>query len=177
MHSNIMAVLCGIVPKEQQKELLKRIVSNKGITQTTLYFDFYLARAMNQAEAGDLYFDLLSKWKDLLKLGVTTFPEGVSRSECHAWSASPNFEMLATFAGIQPQVAGFKKVLVRPLLQKLDKVSGSVAHWAGKIEVSLEKKGKQLTGTIVLPPGITGRLEWEEKVMELKPGENKVQVN
>ena len=176
-HSNILAVLCGLMPREEQVDLLRRIVDNKGITQTTLYFDFYLGRAMNQAWAGDLYFDLLSKWKDLLKLGVTTFPEGVSRSECHAWSASPNFEMLATFAGIQPQVPGFKKVLVRPLLQKLDKVSGSMAHWAGTVDVKLEKKGKLLTGTIILPPGITGRLEWEQKVIELKSGENKIEVD
>ena len=176
MHANILAILCAMVPKEQQAELSKRIVSNKGIVQTTLYFDFYLARAMNQAGAGDLYFDLLAKWKDLLELGVTTFPEGVTRSECHAWSASPNFEMLATFAGIQPQVQGFKRVLVQPRMQKLDKVSGSVAHWAGKIEVTLEKKGKKLSGKIILPPGITGRLEWEELVVDLKSGENKIDI-
>ena len=175
-HSNILAVLCGMIPKEEQAALLKRIVSNKGITQTTLYFDFYLARAMNQAGAGDLYYDLLSKWKDLLKLGLTTFPEGVARSECHAWSASPDFEMLATFAGIQPQVPGFKKVVVRPLMQKLDKVRGSIPHWAGPLEVSLEKKGKQLTGTITLPSGITGRLEWGQKVVELRSGENAIKI-
>lgn len=175
-HSNILAVLCGMIPKEEQAALLKRIVSNRGITQTTLYFDFYLARAMNQAGAGDLYYDLLSKWKDLLKLGLTTFPEGVARSECHAWSASPDFEMLATFAGIQPQVPGFKKVVVRPLMQKLDKVRGSIPHWAGPLEVSLEKKGKQLSGTVTLPPGITGRLEWGQKVVELRSGENTIKI-
>ena len=80
-------------------------------------------------------------------------------------------------SGIQPQAPGFKKVLVRPLLQKLDKVSGSMAHWAGTVDVKLEKKGKQLTGTIMLPSGITGRLEWEQKVVELKSGENKIEVN
>ena len=164
------------MPKEEQAPLLKKLVTNKGITQTTLYFDFYLARAMNQAGAGDLYLDLLSKWKDLLKLGLTTFPEGVARSECNAWSASPDFEMLATFAGIQPQVPGFKKVIVKPLFQKLDWVRGSIPHWAGTLDVSLDRKGKQLIGTITLPPGITGRLEWGQGVMELKPGENTVQM-
>lgn len=176
MHANILAILCGIVPRDQQVDLLKRIISNKGIVQTTLYFDFYLARAMNQAGAGDLYLDLLSKWKNELKMGVTTFPEGVTRSDCHAWSSSPNFEMLATFAGIQPQVFGFKRVLIQPRLQKLDKISGSMAHWAGKLDVTLEKKGKRLSGKIILPPGITGRLEWEDKVVDLKEGENKIEI-
>jgi alpha-L-rhamnosidase len=174
VHSNVLAVLCGMMPKEEQAPLLKKVISTKNITPTTLYFDFYLARAMNQAGAGDLYYELLSKWKDLLKLGVTTFPEGVARSECHAWSASPDFEMLATFAGIQPQMPGFKKVIIRPLLQKLDWVRGSIPHWAGILDVSLDRKGKQLIGSVTLPPGITGRLEWGQSVLELKSGENSI---
>ncbi|MCU0368624.1 MAG: alpha-L-rhamnosidase N-terminal domain-containing protein [Cyclobacteriaceae bacterium] len=176
MHSNIMAVLCGLVPRDEQKFFLKRITEAKDITPTTLYFDFYLARAMNQAEVGDQYMDLLFKWKKLLSQGLTTFPEGVDRSECHAWSASPNFEMLATFAGIQPFVPGFKKVLIKPQLQKLDRVKGTIPHWAGNLEVTFEKKGTTLTGVVTLPKDITGRLEWNGKVIELKSGENKINV-
>lgn len=176
MHSNILALLCGMVPREEQAEFVKRVVENKSITRTTLYFDFYLGRAMNLAQAGDQYFQLLNQWKDLLELGLTTFPEGVSRSECHAWSASPNFEMLATFAGIQPQTPGFKKVLVRPQLQALQRVTGKIPHWAGELSVEFEKKGNQLTGNVTLPPTITGRLEWNGKVVELKSGSNVVVV-
>lgn len=176
MHSNIMAVLCGMVPKAEQWDFVKRIVETKDIIPTTLYFDFYLARAMNQAQAGDLYMDLLTKWKELLSLGLTTFPEGVDRSECHAWSASPNFEMLATFAGVQPLTPGFKRVLVRPLMQSLDQVKGSIPHWAGDLQVDFRKTGKQLMGTIILPQGITGKLDWNGKMIELKSGENKISV-
>ncbi|MEQ1588457.1 MAG: alpha-L-rhamnosidase C-terminal domain-containing protein, partial [Cyclobacteriaceae bacterium] len=104
-------------------------------------------------------------------------PEGVDRSECHAWSASPDFEMLATFAGIQPQTPGFKKVIIRPLLQKLESVKGSIPHWAGELAVDFQKSGNQLTGTVTLPATITGRLEWNGKVVELKSGDNKILVN
>lgn len=176
MHSNILAILCGMLPREEQEKLLKRIVSNKGITQTTLYFDFYLGRAMSQAGAGGLYYDQLSKWKDLLKLGLTTFPEGVSRSDCHAWSASPDFEMAATLAGIEPQLPGFKKVLIRPQLQKLARVEATVPHWAGEIKVTLEKKGEGLVGSVKLPDGINGRFEWGGVVVDLVPGENVIRV-
>lgn len=176
MHSNIMAVLCDLVPDDEQKFFIRRITEMSDLTPTTLYFDFYLARAMNKAGAGDQYMDLLVKWKSLLMLGLTTFPEGVDRSECHAWSASPNFEMIATFAGIQPIVAGFKKVLIKPQLQKLDKVKASLPHWAGNLEVNLDKKGTGLTGIVILPKEITGRLEWNGKLIELKPGENKINV-
>jgi hypothetical protein len=176
MHSNIMAILVGLVPQPEQRNFVKRIVETKELTPTTLYFDFYLARAMNQAQTGDLYMNLLSKWKSLLTLGLTTFPEGVDRSECHAWSASPNYEMLATFAGVQPAAPGFKKVVVRPLMQSLEKVQGSIPHWAGDLQVDFVKKGNQLTGKVILPKDITGRLEWNGKVMELKSGENNISV-
>jgi len=177
MHSNILAVLCGMVPKEEQPDFVNRIVETKNITKTTLYFDFYLGRAMNQAQAGDLYLNLLDHWKDLLNVGLTTFPEGVDRSECHAWSASPDFEMLATFAGIQPQTPGFKKVLIRPLMQKLETVAGNIPHWAGELSVDFQKSGTQLSGKVTLPTSITGRLEWNGKVVELKSGENKILIN
>ncbi len=176
MHSNIMAVLCGMMAKDDQEKLLRRIVSNRGITQTTLYFDFYLARAMSQAGAGGLYYDMLSKWKDLLNQGLTTFPEGVSRSDCHAWSASPDFEMAATLAGVEPQAPGFKRVIVRPQLEKLTSVEAQVPHWAGEIRVVFEKKGKSLSGSVKLPPGINGRLEWGEKSVELVAGENLIKL-
>jgi len=174
MHSNILALLCGMVPRDEQKEFIRRIVQAKDITRTTLYFDFYLGRAMNLAQAGDQYHQLLGQWKDFLNVGLTTFPEGVSRSECHAWSSSPNYEMPATLAGIQPLTAGFNKVLVRPLLDNLQFVKSSMPHWAGELSLELKKKGNQIEGKISLPPGITGRLEWGGKTMELKPGVNTV---
>ncbi|MBN8577603.1 MAG: alpha-L-rhamnosidase [Cytophagales bacterium] len=174
MHANILAILCGMIDRPEQADFLKRVTEDKTLIPTTLYFDFYLGRAMNVARAGDQYLGLLRQWKELLNLGLTTFPEGVTRSECHAWSASPNFEMLATFAGIQPQTPGFKKVLIRPLLQSLQSVKGVVPHWAGEIAVEFEKRGVQLKGSVTLPAGISGRLEWNGKVYELKSGFNSV---
>ena len=153
-----------------------KISDDQSITKTTLYFDFYLGRAMSKAGAGDQYYDLLDKWKDLLKLGLTTFPEGVDRSECHAWSASPDFEMLATFCGIESDAPGFEKVLIRPQLQSLSKVQGSIPHWAGNLEVIFEKKGEGLSGKVILPKGITGKLVWNLKTMELREGENNIRL-
>jgi len=176
MHSNIMAVLCDMIPTADQKDFIKRMVEAKDIIPTTLYFDFYLARAMNTAEAGDLYLNLLSQWKDLISLGLTTFPEGHPRSECHAWSASPNFEMLASFAGVQPAAPGFKKVAIKPLMQSLDQVQGNIPHWAGMLRVDFKKNGNQLTGKVILPDEITGSLEWNGKSLQLKSGENTISI-
>jgi len=115
------------------------------------------------------------KWNMLLDLGPTTFPEGVNRSECHAWSASPNFEMPALFAGIQPASPGFKTVRIQPQPGNLKAIDASVAHWAGELKVRVTE---QTTGTrfeIELPPGITGFLIWKEKRIPLRPGPNRLE--
>ncbi|MFN8342056.1 MAG: alpha-L-rhamnosidase N-terminal domain-containing protein [Cyclobacteriaceae bacterium] len=176
MHTNILAILCGLVPDKAQTDMIKILVNDNSITRTTLYFDFYLGRAMNQAGAGDLYLQLLDKWKSLLNLGLSTFPEGVERSECHAWSASPDYEMLATFCGVQPDAPGYEKVVIKPLMGSLTSVKGVVPHWAGKMEVDLTRTKDGVKGRIVLPPGITGKLLWENREIPLRAGAQAIDV-
>lgn len=176
MHSNILAVLCGMVPAGEQAGLLKRIVEDTSLTRTTIYFDFYLARAMNRAGAGDQFYNLLGSWKDLVKLGLTTFPEGGERSECHAWSAGPNFEMLATFCGIESAAPGFEKVKINPQFGSLTKVEGTVPHWAGPLTVSFQRAGTKLSGRVILPKGTSGQLLWNQKTLPLREGENKIEL-
>jgi hypothetical protein len=48
-------------------------------------------------------------------------------------------------------------------------------HPRGIIELDLKNKGGKLTGRIVLPAGINGRLVWEEKQGPLTELENKIQ--
>ncbi|UZJ65070.1 hypothetical protein OKW96_01940 [Sphingobacterium sp. KU25419] len=42
----------------------------------------------------DSYTDQLEPWKDMLALGLSTFSENPdpTRSDCHAWSSSPNYD-------------------------------------------------------------------------------------
>jgi hypothetical protein len=84
--------------------------------------------------------------------------------------------MLATFAGVQPSAPGFKKVSIKPQLQSLDHVNGTIPHWAGDLQVDFVKKGNHLTGKVVLPKDTSGKLEWNGKVIDLKPGENNISV-
>ncbi len=57
--------------------------------------------------------------------GLTTFaeweerPNDPPRSDCHAWSASPNIEIFRTVLGMDSAAPGFSRVSVRPNLGKL----------------------------------------------------------
>jgi len=66
-----------------------------------------------------------------------------SRSDCHAWSSSPNFEVFRTVLGIDTAAPGFEKVRIRPFLGTLERASGSIPHPKGEVAVTLDRTGLQ----------------------------------
>ena len=99
-------------------------------------------------------------------------PGNPSRSDCHAWSSSPNFEVFRTVLGIDTAAPGFRRVRVRPFLGALERVSGSIPHPRGEISVKLERTGKILRADIALPPGVTGEFVWSGVQRPLRSGPN-----
>ena len=131
---------------------------------------------MNAAGAGDRYLDMLGEWRAQLARGMTTWAESPepSRSDCHAWGASPNFELFRTVLGIDSGAPGFKSVLIRPFLGKLDQASGSIPHPRGQIAVSLARREGKLHAAVSLPPGVSGEFAWQGQKRALKPGANEM---
>ncbi|MFB3904832.1 MAG: alpha-L-rhamnosidase C-terminal domain-containing protein [Acidobacteriota bacterium] len=175
-HVNILAALEDVITGRERRELLRRVLADTSLIPATMYFRHYLARAMNKAGLGDLYLDNLGLWKDMIDLGLTTWAEKPDpvRSDCHAWSASPNYEFLATVAGVEPREPGFRSVLVRPHLGSLPWVKAKIAHPKGIIEVDLKKENANLAGTVILPEGVSGRFESGRKRLALRPGKNTI---
>jgi len=112
----------------------------------------------------------------MLDRGLTTFaetvdrPGGSSRSDCHAWSASPNIEIFRTVLGVDSAAPGFRRVSIRPHLGKLRRAGGSVPHPNGAVEVRIDGQAV----TVVLPPGISGNFEWRGVRRDLTPGANSI---
>ena len=123
---------------------------------------------------GDRYLEQLEPWRQILKNGLTTWAEKAdpSRSDCHAWGASPNFELLRTVAGIDSMAPGFARVRVAPNLGKLTQVHARMPHPKGDIDVLLVKRGAKLTADVELPAGITGEFEWAGAKRRLVAGKN-----
>ncbi len=178
-HANIMGVLSDAVPEAMQQDLVRRILDDGAITQTTYYYRFYLTRAMKKVGLGDLYVSRLDPWRQMLALGLTTFAEEPepSRSDCHAWSSSPNYDFLATVCGIEPASAGFRTVRIAPALGALAWAEGRMPHPAGDILVSLNRReGGGIQADVTLPPGVTGVFVWGAKTAPLKSGVQRVML-
>jgi len=127
----------------------------------------------------DRYYGQLTPWRDMLKIGLTTFAEKPepARSDCHAWSASPLYDFLATICGIVPDAPGFKSVLIQPALGELKEVNAKMPHPLGMISVSLKRVGKEgVTSVVTLPKGLSGRFVWGGKVVPLKEGNQNINL-
>jgi hypothetical protein len=177
-HANVLAVLAGVVKGEEARTLLLRVLDDKTLTPTSIYFRHYLFSALNLVGEGDRYLDLLDDWRRMLATGLTTWAEKAdpTRSDCHAWTASPNYELFHTVLGIDSAAPGFRRVLVRPFPGKLQRVSGSIPHPKGEIRVALEKQGGDWIAKVELPAGVDGDFEWRGKRQPIKAGANTLKV-
>ncbi len=177
-HTNTMAVLADVITGTPARDLMLRTLTAPGLAQGALFFKFYMHQALAKVGEGDSYLDRLDDWRDMLARGLTTFAETIdlpghpSRSDCHAWSASPNIEIFRTVLGVDSAAPGFTRVVVRPHLNKLKFVSGSVPHPKGKVEVRLGPQGTGTAATITLPPGVSGEFVWGGARRDLAPGVN-----
>ena len=177
-HANIFAILTDALPAAEQKELMIRIMEDDRLIQATFYFKFYLFRALVKTGLADYYLEQLKPWREMLDLGLTTFAEkpDPTRSDCHAWSASPNYDFLATVAGIMPASSGFSSVRIAPALGSLNKVFAAMPHPNGELKVNFSRNKEVLSALIVLPPDLEGELFWHGKTYPLKSGENKIKA-
>jgi alpha-L-rhamnosidase len=181
-HANILAVWLDLVPQAQQKALLTKVLSASDVgfksdglpplSKATYYFRFYLARALEHAGMGDEYIRLLQPWRDMLALGLTTWAEQPepTRSDSHAWSAHPNYDLLTIVAGIRPQTPGFSTVAIEPHLGTLNHVVATMAHQLGEINAEYTRTNESIDAEITLPRSLSGALIWQGKRYPLQEG-------
>jgi hypothetical protein len=175
-HANILAILTNAVHVSDQKQVMEKVLSDKSLAQCTYYFRFYLAEAMSKSGLGDKYVDQLDPWKQMLDLGLSTFAEEPepTRSDCHAWSASPLYYFLSLVCGVKPNESGFRSVRIEPKPGRLKWINATMPHLYGDIKLNLKNGKTGLKGEAVLPQNLTGVFVWQGKELRLKGGKNDI---
>jgi hypothetical protein len=191
--TNILAVLHDVIPKDLQQDVLRRMLAidpgttPDGVMSASYYFRFYLARALDHAGLADEYLNSIGPWRKLLPLHFSTWPEtpGDTRSDSHAWSAHPIYDLLTLVAGIEPASPGFATVRIAPHMGNLPSLSASYPHPQGEIKVEYHSTGSQdlhLRGgsafhaDIALPGTLTGTFQFDGQSWPLKPGPNRIDI-
>ena len=195
-HTNILGILADVLPEDERNAVLDRVLdagmlsyrdgarpetasTPGGLTKASYYFRFYLSRALEKLDRGDEYLLQLEPWREMLELGLSTWaetPDEASRSDCHAWSSHPNYDLLTIVAGIRPASPGFRSVRIEPHLGTLDRLDASMPHPRGTISVSYRRDGASLEARLTLPPGLPGEFVWRGLARTLRPGEQSFRI-
>ncbi|MCW3804519.1 alpha-L-rhamnosidase C-terminal domain-containing protein [Plebeiibacterium marinum] len=175
-HANILAIITEVVDGEEATNIAQKILTDKTLAKASVYFKYYLHQALIKAGLGNDYLNWLDVWNDNIDWGLTTWAEisdlNDSRSDCHAWGASPNIEFFRTVLGIDSDAPEFAKIKIEPHLGDIREIGGEMPHPKGKIKVHYTVIKNKLKASVVLPIGTTGRIIWNGKEYELKGGDN-----
>ena len=177
-HGNALAILCGIAA--DPKALAQKMLADETLAQCTVYYKYYLHEALVKAGLGDGYLDWLDIWRNNMALGLSTWAEtsdlNGTRSDCHAWGASPNIELYRTVLGIDSDAVAFRKVRIEPHLGDIRQIGGTIPHPDGSISVRYQVQGGRLQATVELPDGVDGTLVWKGKKKRLHSGINNLNI-
>ena len=180
-HANSLAIPTGLTHGNETRRIAEKLLTDTTLAPASVYFKYYLHQALTEAGLGDDYLKWLDIWRQNLALGLTTWAEtsdlDKTRSDCHAWGASPNIEFFRIVLGIDSEAPGFSRVKIEPHLGNIRKIGGEMPHPKGVVRVKYEMTDKGLNVFVALPPQTFGRFVWKGKSYLLNVGENKLLVN
>jgi len=178
-HTNIMAVLTNTYAQLEYKQIMEKVIKDKTLSQTSLYYSFYLFEAMKKAGIGNKFSEQLGSWQMMMSKGLSTFAEVADnpRSDCHPWSTSPCYEIFNIICGVSPVEPGFKEVRIEPEFGTLNFVNATIPVSNGKIILQIKKKGETgITGTVQLPLEMKGKFIWNNIEIPLKGGQEEINI-
>jgi hypothetical protein len=179
-HTNSLAILTGVISGAPARRIGEQLLTDTALAPASIYFKYYLHQALTKVGFGDDYLNWMDKWKENIDMGLTTWAEtsdlNETRSDCHAWGASPNIEFFRIILGIDSDAPGFSKIKIEPHLGNIQKIAGEMPHPKGKIAVSYTQNGRHLNAVINIPSQTSGVFVWKGKSYGLKTGENKIDI-
>jgi len=179
-HTNIYGILTDAIPLKDQLDVMKKIVGFKqgdklgtsAVAMVSYHYQFYLSRAIDKVDAGQAYLGTLEPWRKMLDAGLTTTPEYAdpTRSDTHAWSAHPIYDLLTIVAGIRPAAPGFAGIRISPHPGDLQSFDAAMPHPDGTIRVRYRRRAERAQFDVDLPAGVTGALYWKGQEHPLHGG-------
>lgn len=171
-HTQCLALLSGALADDRYSRTAQNLLQDASLTRTTIYFNHYLFETYRLLQQPAAFFERMGLWFGLPAQGFKTTPEQPepSRSDCHGWGAHPLYHYFASLLGIRPAAFGFEQVDIAPMPGHLASLSGELVHPRGRIVVDLRFEHGHMTGSISLPPGVSGRLHFGGNTTALQPG-------
>lgn len=110
------------------------------VVQAQPFYAHFLHRALRQDGKFDaLVQNIRARWGAMLADGESTFRETWQlepiTSKCHAWSATPTFDLSTDVLGVSPSAPGFKHIRIAPQVMGLQWARGEFPTPQGEVAV------------------------------------------
>ncbi len=154
-HAQSRAVLCGLLTGERARRALCHAMEDEDVLNCTFSTSFEWFRALEKAGLYEKTQGDMACWAALPAQGSTTCPEtpGESRSECHAWSALPLYELICVMAGVRMRRG---RVEIAPVPSWLADLKGEAVTPAGSVAFSYTREKTGWRYELTLPAGLEG---------------------
>jgi alpha-L-rhamnosidase len=128
------------------------------------FFSHILHDAIVRAGRRDLIPARCMKWWPQIERGDTSFEEywdarAGTGSRCHAWSATPTYDLTTWILGVRPAAPGYSRAEIAPHFGKLRHLEGRVPTPRGLIEVKLDREAG---GEVAIPDGVTALVRFDD---------------
>ena len=163
-HAQAWAVLNDMTGRKQAREILGNAIADENCLRCSFSTSYEWFRALEKAGMYDQLREFLNNWIRLLELDCTTCPETPegARSDCHAWSALPMYEMIRTIAGIHPDGTGKRHVTVSPHRMDLSEIHGKAITPYGEIGFQYKWADDGWEYILQIPDGISVTVQPED---------------
>jgi hypothetical protein len=140
------------------------------------FFCHFLHQALAAAGEHGALRSSIRRWQRLVDRGNGVFEEYWDHvpgegSRCHAWSATPTYDLTAHVLGVRAAAPGWTDIAVRPCLGDLEWVEGGVPTPKGLVRLRLASDG---SGFVELPPGVSGELLLADASLSLRSGRQEI---
>jgi alpha-L-rhamnosidase len=143
------------------------------------FFSHLLHDAIVRAGRRDLIPSRCMKWWPQIERGGTAFEEywearAGTGSRCHAWSATPTYDLSTWVLGVRPTALGYARAEIAPWFGPLRHLEGRVPTTHGLIEVKLDREGG---GELVIPAGVAAFVRFDDAPFaggEFGPGRHRI---
>ena len=157
-HAQSWAVLNGMLSGEEARRVMRRTFEEKDVLRCYFSTCYELFRACEKAGCYELTARQMDWWIKLLEEHCTTCPEtpSNSRSECHAWSALPMYELISVMGGIRREAGSPARVEVCPHLDYVPNLEGGMLTEYGLVTFRYYPKDGGMQYELALPEGMEG---------------------
>lgn len=181
--ANAAAITFGVAPSERWDKIFGYILDEgrvkltkawrwdverpfdpgKDVVLAQPFFCHFLHAALAKSgRVSDILANIKRRWEPMLTDEGGTFWESWQQTEatsrCHAFSATPVYDLSTYVLGLRPTAPGFASFEVRPWFGNLEWAEGSMPTPAGQISLAWRREFGAIELEVAVPEGLSGKL-------------------